>query len=169
MTETRVKPVSRIGENSGEKLTAWNGIAKVRSITLTYVTWAIKALPRNVKASTSCEQKFFTRNSRSRKVSSWFCYHHAHAVWNSTPGARSMWQTYIQKQTDWWCYSILLRCMDGLQVVSQNGQISAFLTMFVICFCFHLNDEVDFDEDSEEDIRWWWRWWKRRIMIRIET
>ena len=43
--------------------------------------------------------------------------------------------------------------MDGLQMVSQNGQISAFLTMFVICFCFHLNDEVDFDEDSEEDIR----------------
>ena len=37
-------------------------------------------------------------------------------------------------------------------MVSQNGQISAFLTMFVICFCFHLNDEVDFDEGSEEDI-----------------
>ena len=42
--------------------------------------------------------------------------------------------------------------MDGLQTVSQNGQISAFLTMFVIYFCFRLDDEVDFDEDSEEDI-----------------
>ena len=37
-------------------------------------------------------------------------------------------------------------------MVSQNGQISAFLTTFVIYFCFRLDDEVDFDEDSEEDI-----------------
>ena len=52
-------------------------------------------LTRNVKAWTSCEQKFFTRNSRSRQLSSWLCYHHAHAIWNSTPGTRIMWQTCI--------------------------------------------------------------------------
>ena len=26
----------------------------------------------------------------SRKLLSWLCYHHAHAIWNSTPGARIM-------------------------------------------------------------------------------
>ena len=151
MTETRVKPVSRIGENAGEKLTAWNGIAKVRSITLTYVTWAIKALPRNVKASTSCEQKFFTRNSRSRKVSSWFCYHHAHAVWNSTPGARSMWQTskYVAN-----LYSEANRLMMLLDSPSLHGWTA--------------NGEPEWtDQCFPDDVRdlllfpleWWGRFW----------
>ena len=29
-----------------EKLTAWNTVAEVRNITITYVTWAIKAVPQ---------------------------------------------------------------------------------------------------------------------------
>ena len=46
MTQTRLKPVSKTGENAGEQLIAWNTIAQVRNITFTYVTWAIKALPQ---------------------------------------------------------------------------------------------------------------------------
>ena len=46
MSEPRLKPVTRVGENAREKLTAWNKIAEVQNITLTYVAWAIKALPQ---------------------------------------------------------------------------------------------------------------------------
>ena len=44
MTETRRKPVSRIGKNAGKKLIAWNAMAQVWNMTLTYVTWEIKTL-----------------------------------------------------------------------------------------------------------------------------